>query len=262
MRRLQANGTIIVYARSGTGPPIVLMHGAEADHSMFATLVVQLEKRVTVIACDQRASGDTCNPDEPYTLEDTGDDAAALIEGLGFEKAHVYATSLGRLSAQSLAVRHPERVDRLVLAAAIRIGRTLAEIAQETAKRLFELRVEQARNAQDIARIFYPEAHPAAHPEAVELFKLHRPTPEQVQRRAALLGPAPFLTCPASPPRRWCSPGVRTAWFRALTCCRLPKKFSALSVLEDVRARQCNPGPRVGRAGDLSVSGGGPTVSN
>ena len=158
MRRLQANGTIIAYARSGTGPPIVLMHGAEADHSMFATLVAQLEKRLTVIACDQRASGDTCKSHEPYTLEDTGDDAAALIEGLGFEKAHVYGTSLGSLIAQSLAVRHPERVDRLVLAAAIRIGRTL--------------------------------------------------------------------------------------------------------VLGDVRARQCNPGPRVGRAGDLSVSGGGPTASN
>src|SRR5215510_5674937 len=141
--RLQANGTTIAYARSGTGPPIVLMHGAEADHSMFATLAAQLEKRLTVIAYDQRDSGDTCNPGQPYTLEDMDDDAAALIEGLGFEKAHVYGTSLGSLIAQSLAVRHPRRVDRLVLAAAIRIGRTLAEIAPETAKRLFELRVDR-----------------------------------------------------------------------------------------------------------------------
>ena len=193
MHRLQANGTTIAYARCGTGPPIVLMHGAEADHSMFATLAAQLEKRLTVIAYDQRDSGDTCNPVQPYTLEDMGDDAAALIEGLGFEKAHVYGTSLGSLIAQSLAVRHPERVDRLVLAAAIRIGRTLAEIAPETAKRLFELRVDRARNAEEIARIFYPEAHLAAHPEAVELFKLQRRSPEQLQRRAALLGPTPIL---------------------------------------------------------------------
>jgi 3-oxoadipate enol-lactonase len=113
MRRLEANGTTIVYARSGTGPPIVLMHGAEADHSMFAPLAAQLAKRLTVIAYDQRDSGDTRNPEQPYTLEDMGDDAAALIEGLGIEKAHVYGTSLGSLIAQSLAVHHPERVEEI-----------------------------------------------------------------------------------------------------------------------------------------------------
>lgn len=193
MRRLEANGTTIAYARSGQGPPIVLMHGAEADHSMFAALTAELEKHLTVIAYDQRDSGETRNPGQPYTLEDMGDDAAALIEGLGFEKAHVYGTSLGSLIAQSLAARHPQRVDRLVLAAAIRIGRTLPEIAPETANRLRELRADRARHAEEIARIFYPEPHLAAHPEVVESFKLQRRTPEQQQRRTALLGPTPVL---------------------------------------------------------------------
>ena len=193
MRRLEANGTTIAYAQTGTGPPIVLMHGAEADHSMFAPLAAVLARRLTVIAYDQRDSGETRNPPQPYTLEDMGDDAAALIKGLGIGKAHVYGTSLGSLIAQSLAVRHPERVDRLVLAAAIRIGRTLAEIAPETARRMQELRADRERNAEEIARIFYPEAHLAAHPEAVELFKIQRRTPEQQQRRGALLGPTPAL---------------------------------------------------------------------
>jgi len=61
MRRLEANGTTIAYARTGAGPPIALMHGAEADHSMFARLTARLEKRLTVIAYDQGDSGDTCN---------------------------------------------------------------------------------------------------------------------------------------------------------------------------------------------------------
>ena len=155
MRRLEANGTTIAYARTGTGPPIVLMHGAEADHSMFAPLAVQLARHLTVIAYDQRDSGDTRNPERPYTLEDMGDDAAALIKGLGMEKAHVYGTSLGSLIAQSLAVHHPECVDRLVLAAAIRIGRTLAEIAPETAGRMRELRAEK----EDQCGIINPHDH-------------------------------------------------------------------------------------------------------
>ncbi len=62
-----------------------------------------------------------------------GDDTPVLIEGLGVGKAHVYGISLGSLIVQSLAVCHPKRVDRLVLAAAIRIGKTLADIAPETA---------------------------------------------------------------------------------------------------------------------------------
>jgi pimeloyl-ACP methyl ester carboxylesterase len=202
MRRLEANGTTIAYARTGAGPPIVLMHGAEADHSMFAPLAAQLEKRLTVIAYDQRDSGDTRNPRQPYTLEDMADDAAALIKGLDIEKAHVYGTSLGSLIAQSLAIHHPECVDRLVLAAAIRIGRTLRDIAPETARRLQELRADRVKNAEQIARIFYPEPHLAAHPEAIELFKIQRRTPGQQQRRAALLGPTPLqdlsrITAPA-----------------------------------------------------------------
>jgi pimeloyl-ACP methyl ester carboxylesterase len=193
MRRLEANGTTIAYARAGTGPPIVLMHGAEADRSMFAPLAAQLGKRLTVIAYDQRDSGDTRNPGQPYTLEDMGDDAAALIRALGIEKAHVYGTSLGSLIAQSLAVRHSECVDRLILAAAIRIGKTLSDIAPETARRLQELRTDRVKNAEQIARIFYPDLHLAAHPEAIELFKIQRRTLEQQQRRAALLGPTPAL---------------------------------------------------------------------
>jgi len=88
MRRLEANGTTIAYARTGAGPPIALMHGAKADHSMFAPLAARLEKRPTVIAYDHGDSEGTRNPRQPCMLQDVGDDAAALIRGLDIEKAH------------------------------------------------------------------------------------------------------------------------------------------------------------------------------
>src|SRR5262245_54887157 len=70
MRRLEAKGTTIAYARTGAGPPIVLMHGAEADHSMSARLSAQLDSHRTVIVCDQRGSGDGASPGQPSTFED------------------------------------------------------------------------------------------------------------------------------------------------------------------------------------------------
>ena len=87
MRRLEANGTTIAYARTGAGPPIVRMRGVEADPSTFARLSTELASRCTVIVCDQRA-GDTGNPGQPDTLEDL-------------------------CIAQLLAVHHPERTDRV-----------------------------------------------------------------------------------------------------------------------------------------------------
>jgi len=93
-----------------------------------------------------------------------------------------YGTSLGSLIAQSLGIHHPECVDRLVLAAAIR----LRDIAHETARRFKDLRADRVKNAEQIARIFYPEPHLAALHEAIEPYKIQRRTPRQQQRR----GPA------------------------------------------------------------------------
>ena len=62
MPTISANGTDIAYAQQGHGPPIVLMHGAEADHSMFDAFAPLLASRFTVIAYDQRDSGATRNP--------------------------------------------------------------------------------------------------------------------------------------------------------------------------------------------------------
>jgi hypothetical protein len=60
MHRLQANGTAIAQARTGTCPPSVLMHGTQACYfSMSALLATQPRNRLTVAACAQRAAAVT-----------------------------------------------------------------------------------------------------------------------------------------------------------------------------------------------------------
>ncbi|MFC7542469.1 alpha/beta fold hydrolase [Siccirubricoccus deserti] len=176
-------GVEIAYAVTGEGPPLVLMHGAEADHTQYAALTSHLAGRFTYIAYDQRDSGQTRNPEAPYGIEALADDAAALIAALGHQRAHVFGSSLGSVIAQALAVRHPGRVDRLVLSAAIRIGKSIAEINPEAAATLGRLRADPAANAARIAGWFYPEAHLAAHPELARRFGGGTRTPAQRARR-------------------------------------------------------------------------------
>lgn len=186
-------GVTTAYVVTGSGTPLVLIHGAEADHTMFDHFVPFMRDDFACIGYDQRDSGSTVNPSEPYTVTDMGDDAAALIRAMGHQKVCVFGTSLGSIIAQALAVRHPDLVDRLVLSAAIRIGRGIGDINPDVAHHLGELRKDPARNGMEIARYFYTEDHLAAHPELAQRFSGSKRTPDQQARRNALIPGAPLL---------------------------------------------------------------------
>ncbi len=187
------SGIEIAYAVTGSGPPLVLMHGGEADHTQFDGFVPHLAPRFACVAYDQRDSGATRNPDADFGIADLADDAAGLIRALDLGRAHVFGSSLGSVIAQALAVRHPEVLDRLVLSAAIRIGRSIADINPEAAAALGVLRRDPARNAAEIARYFYPDEHLARHPHLAQRFAGGKRNPVQQARRAALIPTAPRL---------------------------------------------------------------------
>jgi pimeloyl-ACP methyl ester carboxylesterase len=56
--------------------------------------------------------GEKVNP--PYTLDDMADDSVALLDALNIPKAHVCGMSMGGMIAQTIAIRHPERVSSLI----------------------------------------------------------------------------------------------------------------------------------------------------
>jgi pimeloyl-ACP methyl ester carboxylesterase len=188
MERLAANGISIAFKRRGSGPPLLLMHGNEADHSMFDALAEHLTAHFTVIAYDQRDCGESENPAAPYLLADLGDDAAALIAALGLPRAHVYGSSLGGLVAQSLAARHPDRVDRLVLGNTWRAGLSPAEFNPEGMQQLAALRADLAANAPKIAEFFFPPDFIKARPSIVDMFRGGGRSEDKRARRGAVIG--------------------------------------------------------------------------
>ena len=106
----------VYYEVQGSGPRLLfigssgseLLHGSMAFNS---SLVSSFE----VLAYDQRGQGRTDAPDTPYTMADYAADAAGLLAAVGWDRCLVTGFSFGGMVAQELAIRYPERVERMVL---------------------------------------------------------------------------------------------------------------------------------------------------
>jgi 3-oxoadipate enol-lactonase len=190
-----SEGVRTAYRKVGEGPLLFLIHGGEADHTMFAGLMQALAGSFTVVAYDQRDSGQTENGNAPYGIEDLASDAAKLIaivgKAHGVSRGHVFGTSFGGQIAQALAVRYPALVDRLVLGSTWRVGRTVAEINPQAMRELVRLRADTQANAPAIAAYFFTQEYMEAHPEAIDIFRGTKRSAAQQQRRAQMMQAAP-----------------------------------------------------------------------
>jgi pimeloyl-ACP methyl ester carboxylesterase len=113
------DGVDIAVFRAGDGPPLVLVHGATADHTTWRTSGPLFAARHRVYAMDRRghgASGDAA-ADEPYRIESDFDDVAAVVEAIAAETGHpadVVGHSYGGRVGLGAALRAP-RLRRLVV---------------------------------------------------------------------------------------------------------------------------------------------------
>lgn len=94
--------------------PVLMLHGAFMAGEGMRPLADQFASDRAVIIVDQRNHGRTGDLSGPFTYEQLGDDAAAVLADAGVGKADVVGYSMGGAAALQLALRHPERVDHLV----------------------------------------------------------------------------------------------------------------------------------------------------
>ena len=195
-KTVEANGQRIAVDVAGSGPPLVLIHGAEGDRTMFAELADLLAPRYTVISYDQRDSGLTQNGAEDYGFADLAADAAALITALGHQRASVFGHSLGGVIAQALALHHPEVVDGLILSSTFRLGVSPLPLNPSVFMHIAALRQGLPATAPEIAGYFFPAEFLQDHPGLSAMFEGTRRTPEQAGRRARIPpdGPADLGT--------------------------------------------------------------------
>ncbi|MGE5247816.1 MAG: alpha/beta fold hydrolase, partial [Verrucomicrobiota bacterium] len=87
-----------------------------SDHREWLYQIPAFARHFRVLVFDNRGTAAAGVPPGPYTTAQMADDAAALLTSVGIERAHVLGVSLGGMIAQEVALRHPDRVDGLVLA--------------------------------------------------------------------------------------------------------------------------------------------------
>src|SRR5579863_3298253 len=98
----------------GTGKPLLLIHGNGSSISAFSQTIPYFSKKYKVIAVDSRAHGKTIDPKDSLSFEQMADDFAALLDKMHIDSAYVIGWSDGGINALLLAMRHPEKVIKLV----------------------------------------------------------------------------------------------------------------------------------------------------
>jgi pimeloyl-ACP methyl ester carboxylesterase len=112
------NGINLYYEIHGTGSPLVMLHGGFGTFEMFSALTPTLTQNHQVIGIDLYGHGRTALTDRPLRFEHMADYIAGLIEHLGLEKADLLGYSLGGTVALQTAIRHPERINKLIVISA------------------------------------------------------------------------------------------------------------------------------------------------
>ena len=113
-----ADGTRLHYQVLGRpgGDPVLMIQGLGTDMSGWTMQRLAFSPRYRTIALDNRGAGRSDKPFGRYLLEEMADDAIAVLDAAGVERAHVMGASMGGAIAQLVALRHPERMKSLVLA--------------------------------------------------------------------------------------------------------------------------------------------------
>lgn len=116
-RYATVNGLKMYYEIHGSGYPLVLIHGGGSTiESNWGRIIPTLAKTHQVIAMELQAHGHTPDRDKPLSFEQDADDVAELLKQLKVTKADIFGFSNGASTTLEIAIRHPELVNKIVVA--------------------------------------------------------------------------------------------------------------------------------------------------
>ncbi len=112
---VRADGVDLYYEVTGSGPPLLFVNGSGVTLRDSGLITAALASRFEVLAYDNRGLGRSGEVTDQYTMADCADDAAAVMDVVGWASALVLGISFGGMVALELAVSRPDRIRRLAL---------------------------------------------------------------------------------------------------------------------------------------------------
>ncbi|MFO1319395.1 MAG: 3-oxoadipate enol-lactonase [Burkholderiales bacterium] len=112
---VEANGIRIHYEVEGDGPWLVTSHSLACSSAMWRAQVDALKGSFRVLSFDTRGHGQSDAPAGAYTLDQLSDDLQGLLDALRIERPHFMGLSMGGMIGMTHALRHPGRLQSLVL---------------------------------------------------------------------------------------------------------------------------------------------------
>jgi pimeloyl-ACP methyl ester carboxylesterase len=114
--RVKVNGMQMYYEVSGQGEPLIVLHGAYMNIPSMGAIIPKLAQTHKVYALEFQGHGRTTDIDRPITYPNLAGDVAAFMDAVGLKKADVFGYSMGAVTGLQLAIRHPEKVNKLAYA--------------------------------------------------------------------------------------------------------------------------------------------------
>jgi pimeloyl-ACP methyl ester carboxylesterase len=112
------NGIKMYYATYGAGDPVLLIHGGLTHGDVWSSQVADLMKDHLVIVADSRGHGRSSRTEAPFGYDLMAEDYVALLDYLKLDKVDLVGWSDGGIIGLDIAMKHPERLDRLFAHAA------------------------------------------------------------------------------------------------------------------------------------------------
>ena len=163
-----SDGARIHYEVHGTGDPVLLIMGLGSNAYGWHRTIPWLDERYQAIAFDNRGTGRSDVPEGAYTIAQMADDAAAVLDATGHDRAHVIGASLGGMIAQRLAIAHPRRLRSLVLVCTTPGGRHATRASGEVTEALVQTGEDPSTAYRRNAWFLYGEDTRTNHPERIE----------------------------------------------------------------------------------------------
>jgi pimeloyl-ACP methyl ester carboxylesterase len=151
MSKVSINGVKIHYEQEGKGPPLVLITGYGTDATFWYFVRSHLARHFSLLMFDNRGTGHSDVPKEGWSVDQMADETVGLMDEMKLTSAHILGHSMGGAIAQSIAYRHPQRVQKAIFAHSLLHLSSATKLFLQTILQLHEEGVPMRLRGQLIA---------------------------------------------------------------------------------------------------------------